>query len=282
MRHVVSPPDRIGYPAVTEPDLRKRRPRHHAIPAVRAASKVPEITAYFWIVKALTTAMGESASDFLVHALPPIVAVLLGFIAFTAALAIQLRTERYRAWPYWTAVAMVGVFGTMVADALHVGIGVPYVVSTICFSAVLACVFITWYRSERTLSIHAITTTRRELFYWAAVVATFALGTAVGDLTATTLHLGYLGSAVLFAAAIAVPAIGYRWFGLNAVTAFWSAYVLTRPLGASVADWLALPPYRGGLDLGSGPVALALAVVIAGFVAFLAVTKVDTPSGALH
>ncbi len=239
-------------------------------------SKVPEVTAFFWVVKALSTAFGESASDFMVHALPPILAVILGFAAFCVALAMQLRVPRYRAWPYWTAVAMVGVFGTMAADVMHVALHVPYVVSTIVFAIVLAGVFFGWYRSEGTLSIHSIYTRRRELFYWAAVVATFALGTAVGDLAATTLHLGYLGSAVLFAVAIMIPAAGYRWFGLNAVLAFWAAYVLTRPLGASVADWLGVSHARGGLDLGPGPVALVFGLLILAAVTYLAYSKVDT------
>jgi uncharacterized membrane-anchored protein len=169
-------------------------------------SKVPEVTAFFWIVKALTTAMGESTSDFLVHTLVPEVAVVLGGIAFTIALYLQFTKDRYVPWAYWLAVAMVGVFGTMAADVLHVGLGVPYVASTIFYAIVLALVFRTWYWSEGTLSIHSITTPRRELFYWAAVLATFALGTAAGDLTAVTLNLGYFGSILLFAAIIAVPA----------------------------------------------------------------------------
>ncbi|MEO8888647.1 MAG: hypothetical protein ABI301_06020, partial [Jatrophihabitantaceae bacterium] len=143
-----------------------------------AAVKVPAITAYFWLVKALTTAFGESASDFMVHSMSPVVAVLIGFLAFSAALLLQLRAPRYVAGRYWFAVAMVGVFGTMAADVLHVGLGVPYLVSTILFVLVLAAVFVTWQATEHTLSIHSINTGRRELFYWAAVVSTFALGTA--------------------------------------------------------------------------------------------------------
>jgi uncharacterized membrane-anchored protein len=156
-----------------------------------AFSKVPEITAFFWIVKALTTAMGESTSDFLVHTLVPEIAVVLGGIAFAIALYLQFGKDRYVPWAYWLAVAMVGVFGTMAADVLHVGLGVPYIASTIFYAIVLAAVFRLWYVSEGTLSIHSITTPRRELFYWAAVLATFALGTAAGDLTAVTLGLGY-------------------------------------------------------------------------------------------
>jgi uncharacterized membrane-anchored protein len=243
-------------------------------------SKVPEVTAYFWIVKALTTAMGESTSDFLVHSLVPEIAVVLGGIAFCIALYLQFKKDRYVPWAYWLAVAMVGVFGTMCADVLHVGLGVPYVVSTVFYAIVLAVVFRTWYRVEGTLSIHSITTPRRELFYWAAVLATFALGTAAGDFTAVSLGLGYFGSILFFAAVIAVPALGYFRFGWNPILAFWFAYVVTRPLGASVADWLAVSHARGGLALGTGPVSLALAAAIAAFVYHLAKTGKDTPKGA--
>ena len=242
------------------------------------AVKVPQVTALFWIVKALTTAFGESTSDFLVHTIAPAVAVVLGFIAFVVSLVLQLRARTYRAGRYWFAVAMVGVFGTMAADVLHVGLGVPYTVSTAGFAVVLAAVFCLWYASERTLSIHSIDTPRRELFYWAAVVSTFALGTAAGDLTANTLKLGYFSSGLLFACLIAVPAIGYRWFGLNGVAAFWSAYVLTRPLGASFADWFGVSKARGGLDLGPGPVSIVLGALIVAFVVHLVRTRVDAPA----
>ena len=178
-------------------------------------SKVPEVTAFFWIVKALTTAMGESTSDFLVHSLVPEIAVVLGGIAFCLALYLQFVKDRYVPWAYWLAVAMVGVFGTMAADVLHVGLGVPYIASTVFYAVVLAMVFRTWYRTEGTLSIHSITSERREIFYWAAVLATFALGTAAGDLTAVTFGLGFFGSGLMFAAIIAIPAIGYWRFGMN-------------------------------------------------------------------
>ncbi len=243
-----------------------------------AFSKVPEVTAFFWIVKALTTAMGESTSDFLVHSLVPEIAVVLGGIAFAIALYLQFSKDRYVPWAYWLAVAMVGVFGTMAADVLHVGLGVPYIASTIFYAIVLAVVFRTWYLSEGTLSIHSITTQRRELFYWAAVLATFALGTAAGDLTAVTFGLGYFGSIFLFAAVIAIPAVGYFRFGMNSILAFWFAYVLTRPIGASVADWLSVSSARGGLALGTGPVSLVLATAIAAFVYYLTKTGRDTPS----
>ncbi|WP_421733639.1 hypothetical protein [Cellulomonas sp.] len=228
----------------------------------RAASRVPEVAAIFWLTKALTTAMGESASDFLVRAMPPEVAVLLGAVAFAVALTIQLRARRYVVWRYWFAVSMVGVFGTMAADVVHVGLGVPYAVSTTFFAAALAAVFVLWSATEKTLSIHSIRSRRRELFYWAAIMTTFALGTAAGDLLAVTFHLGYLAAGLVFGAILLIPAVGYRWFGMSGVLAFWFAYVMTRPVGASFADWLGVPAERGGLGLGSGRVALALSLAI--------------------
>jgi uncharacterized membrane-anchored protein len=241
---------------------------------------VPEITAYFWIIKGLSTALGESTSDFLVRVLGPIPAVGLGFVAFVGALLLQFSMRRYVAAAYWFAVAMVGVFGTMAADVLHVGFGVPYVVSTILYAVVLVAVFATWQRVERTLSIHSIDAPHREAFYWAAVVATFALGTAAGDMTAVTVHLGYFGSIILFAAVILVPCAGYRWWGWNSIFAFWFAYVVTRPLGASVADWLGKPSSVGGRDVGDGVVSLVLALIIVAMVGFLTVTKRDVQRSA--
>jgi uncharacterized membrane-anchored protein len=249
-------------------------PERHPDPVRHALSKVPEVTVYFWVIKVLTTGMGETASDWLAHLLGPIPAVALGAVALAAALAVQFAVRRYVAWVYWTAIVMVSVFGTMAADVLHVGLGVPYLLSTPLFMVALATVFALWYGSERTLSIHSVHTRRREVFYWAAVLATFALGTAAGDLSAT-LGLGYLGSAVLYAAAIAVPALAHRAGRLNAVTAFWSAYVVTRPLGASVADWMAVGHGRGGLAWGLGPVTLAWTAAILALVAYLAVSRKD-------
>jgi uncharacterized membrane-anchored protein len=251
------------------------RPDQFSVFTVRGALRVPEITAYFWIIKALSTAMGESTSDYLVHAMNPVVAVGIGFVGFVAALWLQLSVRRYIAWSYWLGVVMVGVFGTMAADVLHVGFHVPYIASSILYAIALAAVFVTWYLTERTLSIHTIDTMRRELFYWAAVVATFAMGTAVGDLTAVTFKLGYDYSIVLFAAMIMIPAIGFRWLRWNAVFAFWFAYVVTRPLGASVADWIGKPKFVGGLGVGDGPVALVLTAAIACLVAYLAITRKD-------
>lgn len=242
-----------------------------------AGSKVPDVVALFWVTKALTTAFGESTSDWMVRALNPIPAVLLGLIGFVVALVVQLRGDRYQAWKYWLAVSGVGVFGTMAADVLHVGFGLPYLASAPLFAVCLAAVFVTWQKVEGTLSVHTIWTLRRELFYWAAVVGTFAMGTALGDLSAVTLHLGYADSVLLFAALICIPAIAYRFAGLNAIAAFWIAYVLTRPVGASVADWLGKPKSVGGVGVGSGVVTVVLAVAIVVCVTYLSVTRADAP-----
>jgi len=244
---------------------------------------VPEVALAFWIVKALSTAMGESTSDALVNSsLGALAAVVLGFIAFLAALVLQFKQGRYKAWSYWLAVCMVGVFGTMAADVTHVVLHVPYTVSTIVYALLLAAVFISWQRTEKTLSIHSIDTPRREAFYWAAVVATFAMGTALGDFTAYTLKLGYFSSAALFAALILVPLTGWRLLHWNPVLCFWAAYVITRPLGASIADGLGKPKNVSGAGLGDGPVSAVLAVLIVGMVAYLAVTHKDVQREPAH
>jgi uncharacterized membrane-anchored protein len=245
------------------------------------AAKVPEITALFWVIKVLTTGMGEAASDYLAaHNL--VIAAALGLIGFAAGMYWQFRTRRYHAGVYWFAVAMVAVFGTMAADGLHKGVGIPYAVTTVGYAVALALIFVVWQRTERTLSIHSISTRRRETFYWLTVLATFALGTAAGDLTAFTLQLGYAASIVLFALAIALPGIAY-WRGWkNAVAAFWAAYVLTRPLGASIADWLGKAHHLHGLGYGDGTVTVAAALLIAGLVAYLAHTGADLQQPAHH
>jgi uncharacterized membrane-anchored protein len=204
-----------------------------------------------------------------------VIAVVLGAIAFVIALGLQLSVRRYIAWVYWSAVVMVAVFGTMCADVLHIRFGVSYAASTAMFATALLIVFVAWHRVEGTLSIHSITTTRRELFYWTAVLSTFALGTAAGDLTAYTLKLGFFSAGLLFTAVIAVPAVAYALGALNDVAAFWFAYIVTRPLGASFADWMGVPRGLGGLDLGRGTVSLALTALIAAFVAFLSLAKPD-------
>ena len=248
-------------------------------------AKVPEITLIFWVLKLLTTGMGESMSDFLgQHSVP--IAGAIGIFGLWFALWLQLRQREYRAPIYWFAVMMVAIFGTMAADGIHDGANIPYAVTTPLFAGVVAAVFLLWYRSEGTLSIHTITTRRRESFYWAAVLATFALGTAAGDLTAITLNLGFFGSVLLFAAIIAIPAIGWWRFSLNPIVAFWFAYIVTRPLGASFADWFSKPSAITGLGLGDGTIsALALVVFIA-LVAYVTVTKPDVqgapaPGGSL-
>lgn len=244
----------------------------------RVFSKVPEATVYFWIAKVLTTGMGETTSDYLVKKFNPAFPVIGAFLVLAVVLVMQFSTRRYNPWIYWLTVVMVSIFGTMAADVLHVVIGVPYIASAISFSIILALIFGFWYAKEKTLSIHSVTTRRREMFYWAAVLATFALGTATGDLTATTLHLGYLSSGILFAIIIAVPTVAYWKFRMNAIFAFWFAYILTRPLGASFADWAGVPAWRGGLGLGTGAVSLVLGLVIFGVVAYLAATHEDVIS----
>ena len=246
-----------------------------ATATTRVLNRVPAVTALFWVVKVLTTGMGETTSDYLVKRFPPEIVVPLALVALVAVLALQLRLRRYVAAVYWSAALMVSIFGTMAADVLHVGLGVPYVASTVAFAVVLAAIFVAWWRTEHTLSVHAITTRRREWFYWATVLTTFALGTAAGDWTAVTLHLGYLASGVLFAVAIAVPAIAHKGFGVNAILAFWVAYVLTRPLGASFADWLGVGPERGGVGVGTGPVSLAAFAVFVALVTWLSVRRRD-------
>lgn len=238
-----------------------------AAPSPSTLSKVPQVTALFWLVKVLTTGMGETTSDFLGH-LNLVVAGGLSIVLFVTAFVWQYRADRYIPQVYWFAVVMVSVVGTMFADVVHLA-GVPYWGSSSFYAVVLAGIFLAWHRSEGTLAIHSVRTRRRETFYWATVLATFALGTAVGDLSATVWKLGYLDSGLLFAGLIAVPFVAWR-FGLGEVAAFWSAYVLTRPLGASFADWMGVEPHRGGLGWGTGPVSLTLGIVIAFLVGAIA------------
>jgi uncharacterized membrane-anchored protein len=205
-----------------------------------------------------------------------VLAGAVGTLGFALAMWLQFRAQRYVAVVYWFAVMMVAVFGTMVADGLHVALGVPYVASTACCAVVLAIVLYRWQRSEGTLSIHSITTRRRETYYWLTVLATFALGTAAGDLTATTMHLGFFSSGLIFAVVILVPAIGWWRCGLNPVFAFWFAYIVTRPLGASFADWFGKShAIGGGLGYGDGTVSGLLLIVIAVLVGYVAVTRSD-------
>lgn len=256
--------------------------------AVRLARKVPEVTIYFWIAKLLTTALGESTSDYLVFHIDPYIAVGIGFAGLVVAMALQLTVRRYFAWVYWLAVVMVAVFGTMAADVVHIVLHVSYLHSTIFFAACVAAVFALWYAVERTLSIHSITTLRRELFYWAAVMATFALGTAAGDLaasgalTGSAKPLGYLDAGLLFIVLFALPALAYWLLKLNPIVAFWLAYIVTRPLGASFADWFGKPVNATGLGFGDGPVSLVLTLLIAAVVGYLAISRVDVQGASLR
>lgn len=236
-----------------------------------ASSKVPpRITPTFWGLKILTTAMGEATSDYFVNRFDPRVAVVIAAVVFAVVLWWQLRAPTYRTVTYWLAVVMVSVFGTMCADVVHVKFGVPYAVSAVAFALVLAVTFGIWFRIEGTLSIHSIVSTRRELFYWLAVTVAFALGTAVGDLTAFVAKLGFFGSGLLFTGLIILPAIIFWLRRTNAVLMFWIAYVLTRPLGASYADAMGKPKLVGGLGWGSGNVAIALSASIVVGVGMLA------------
>ena len=244
----------------------------------QVAKKVPELTVYFWIIKVLTTGMGEATSDYFVHTYDPYLVVILAALVLAISVIVQVAVTKYEAWSYWFAVSMVAVFGTMAAGIVHIYFGVPYMYSSSLYAASVVVIFVLWYFVEGTLSVHSIYSRRRELFYWAAVLATFAMGTAVGDMTAVSLHLGFFASGVLFAVLIAIPAVAFR-FGLNETVAFWWAYIMTRPLGASFADWLAVPGSQGGLNFGKGAVSIATWVLIIAFVAFVAFTRHDAPTG---
>ena len=228
-------------------------------------NKVPQVTAAFWIIKVLATTVGETAADYLNVDLKlgTLVTTVVMAALLAAALIAQFRLRRYVPAVYWLAVVLISVVGTLLTDNLVDNLGVPLWLTSVVFAVLLAATFIVWFRSERTLSIHSITTTRRESFYWLAVLFTFALGTAVGDLLAETLSLGYLLAVGVFAGAIALVAVAYKGVGLNAVAAFWIAYVLTRPLGASLGDLLSQPMKDGGLGLGpTGTSAIFLSVIL--------------------
>ncbi|MGW4135199.1 COG4705 family protein [Streptomyces mirabilis] len=250
------------------------------------SNKVPEVTVYFWIIKVLCTTVGETAADLLnekaglgLTGVSVLMSALLGVV-----LVVQFRSSAYRPGVYWSAVALISVVGTLISDNLTDNLGVPLEASTMVFAIVLAVVFAVWHRRERTLSIHHIDTTSRESFYWLAVLFTFALGTAAGDLVSERIDLGYWLSAVLFAMAIAAVAIAHFALDLDAVWSFWIAYILTRPLGASIGDYLSQPTSNGGLDLGAVVTSALFLAVILGLVTYLSVTRRDVtepehPSG---
>lgn len=240
-------------------------------------NKVPEVTLFFWIIKILCTTVGETAADFLNETLSLGLTntsyVMGGLLA--VVLFFQFKSKKYLPGVYWLAVVLISIFGTLLTDNLTDNLGVPLELTTIIFAIALAATFIVWYMRERTLSIHTIFTRRREAFYWLAILFTFALGTAAGDLAAESLELGYLVSLLIFAALIAVVAIAHLRFKLNGVLAFWIAYILTRPLGASLGDYLSQASDAGGLGLGATVTSGVFLAIILITVIYLVITKKD-------
>jgi uncharacterized membrane-anchored protein len=238
------------------------------------AAKVPEIIFLFWVVKILTTAGGEATSDYL-KTYGNFGGGGIEVALFVIALVLQFATRRYRAFAYWFLAYAIAIAGTGFADFLHLDVHIPYAGTTILWAVILAAVFWTWQRSEGTLSIHSVTTQRREAFYWATVFATFALGTALGDYTANSLGMGYLDSGIFFFALILVPALAWWRFELNSIAAFWMAYVVTRPLGASFADYFSKPHKLSGIGFGDGQTAAVFAVAVFVLVSYLAIARPD-------
>ena len=240
-------------------------------------NKVPEVTLYFWVIKVLCTTVGETASDYLTDnvGLGLTKTTFITSAALILALVFQFRARRYVPYIYWLGIVLISIVGTQITDNLSDNYGVSLVVTTAAFSVALALVFAVWWGVERTLSIHTIYTTRREAFYWLAVLFTFALGTAAGDLTAERLNLGYLVSLILFAALIGAVAGAHYVFGANAVASFWIAYILTRPLGASLGDYLSQPRSDGGLGLGTTVTTALFLTAILVVVAYLSITRKD-------
>jgi uncharacterized membrane-anchored protein len=249
---------------------------HALAPSRRLLNKVPEVTVYFWVIKVLCTTVGESAADFLNVNLNlglTGVSVVTG-VLLVVALFFQFSANRYIPRRYWLTVTLVSVFGTLVTDNLTDDIGLPLEASTLIFGVLLGLTFLAWYLGEKTLSIHSVVTRRREAFYWLAILFTFALGTATGDLMAEVLGLGYLVTGAIVASLIVVTAVAWR-VGLNSVLSFWIIYILTRPLGASIGDYLSQPPTQGGLGLGATVTSLIFVAGIVGIVTYLTVTKAD-------
>jgi len=246
-------------------------------------NKVPAITLAFWVIKVLCTTVGETAADFLNTQFNlglTGTTVVMGSL-LVIALFFQFRARKYVPGLYWLAVVLISIVGTLITDNLTDNLGVPLVTTTVLFAVALAITFAVWYAGEHTLSVHSINTTRREAFYWLAILFTFALGTAAGDLAAESLALGYLPSALIFGALIGVVALAHWRFKLNGVVAFWIAYILTRPLGASLGDFLSQPLDAGGLELGTVITSAIFLLAILGTVIYLTVTKRDEiPSAA--
>jgi uncharacterized membrane-anchored protein len=238
------------------------------------AAKVPEVILVFWVVKILTTAGGEATSDYL-KTYGNFGGGGIEVLVIVVGLALQFGTRRYRAFAYWSLAFAIAITGTGVSDFLHLDVHIPYAGTTLLWAVVLAAIFWVWQRNEGTLSIHSITTQRREAYYWATVFATFALGTALGDFTATSLNLGYLDSGILFAIVILIPALAHWKLGLNGIAAFWMSYIVTRPLGASFADYISKPKNLSGINFGDGPTAIVFAVAVFVLVAYLALARPD-------
>lgn len=254
--------------------------RAPALTTRRLLSKVPEVTVFFWIIKVMATTVGETAADFLNDhmGLGLSGTTLVMSVLLVAALVVQFRSQRYVPVIYWVTVVLISVVGTLASDNLVDNFGVPLIVTTAAFGVALAVTFRVWHRKEHTLSIHTIVTPRREAYYWAAILFTFALGTSAGDLLAEQFNLGYALSAVIFAALIVAVAVAWRYFRVDAVLTFWVAYILTRPLGASVGDYLSQPHRHSGLGLGTTTTSALFVVVILALVAYLTVSKRDTPA----
>ena len=242
--------------------------------------KVPIIiTLYFWVIKILATTVGETGADFLIFNLNwglPLTSALMGAV-LVGFLVVQVKAKTYIPWLYWLTVVLVSIVGTLITDNLTDNLGVPLQVSTAAFSAALAVTFWLWHKVEGSLSIHSIYTVRRELFYWAAILFTFALGTAAGDLLAESVGLGYAISALAFGAVIALITTGFYAFKLNGILAFWLAYIITRPLGASIGDWLSQDVSNGGLGLGTIGTSAIFLVAIVALVSYLTIARVDAP-----
>jgi uncharacterized membrane-anchored protein len=240
-------------------------------------NKVPEITVFFWVIKVLCTTVGETAADYLQMRLHFGLAntTLVMSALLMVSLFFQFRARRYMPGIYWLAVVLISVVGTLITDNLTDRMGVPLEISTAAFTVALAATFWAWYRKERTLSIHTIYTARREAFYWLAILFTFALGTAAGDLLAERMNVGYLWSGVIFAGMIGLIALAHFRFKLDAIASFWIAYILTRPLGASIGDYLSQPQADGGLGLGTVLTNVVFLLAILATVTYLAVTRKD-------
>lgn len=240
-------------------------------------SKVPEVTIYFWIIKILATTVGETAADFLATNLHLGLTWTTVFMAalLAVSLVFQFRAPRYVPAIYWLSVVLLSIVGTLITDNLTDRFGVSLKLTTTLFAIALAIVFAVWYSNEKTLSIHSILTAKREAFYWLAILFTFALGTASGDLVAETFNVGYWKSALMFGGAIALIALAWRSLRLPAVLAFWVAYILTRPLGASIGDFLSQPRQDGGRGLGTTTTSALFLAAILVVVLYLTKTRKD-------